>query len=1089
MATIPTKPPPKGKTRGHGLAFNDGPAQQAKSPQEMRISDMLERNLALALAKPENKPAEPVKEPKNCLRKEHFMGIPVEWPFPTMLRPQRQMAFSMLRALNSRKHVVLESPTGTGKSAAILCSVLAWQNHMKAKADESSEPIKIFYCSRTHSQVAQMISQVQKTSYRPNMAVLGSRERMCIHQHLPKNANRNTECRCRVKETEGQRKKMQKDQSIRYSDDNPPIHVGSDDYETATKEDDKEVEPTCGHYRQLSTTRTAEHVVARFRSNPNQEKKNGIHDIEDLVSFGRNPYQRGHAFSVDSVQDGAVCPYYVSRALERHAELVLCPYNYILDPHIRASLNIVLDNTVVVLDEAHNVEDTLRSSGSGQWSEMDLYHIVLGLRTYANAPKHYGKKSGFGRGEPEEPPLNEVAHKLLLFIEMIVLDLIGCKKQFENNGGADKALNEWERFHTPDSTEFEIRYDGPNGATQKAVGCQPYFARLYPANSPDPNELRQYSAQISEHVQGTDDFRSAQVKTFENMEELISKLSHAMEHPQHYFVQTVAKPNGSFEFCSGTVLRDSDKRRPTSMPKSGGSNACIQCNSVAGAHELVIQNNRIHHGLYCQGATPSWESFLNLELLSPEPFMKDLVDSCHSVILASGSLAPLPSLCAELGLHPERSTTTTPAMKQSGGAMASPMAQKQLPSGRLQDKPPSLEADHVVDLEKQLCAVAIGHMTNGNPLTVSYNQYKHDSFLDKLGDAIATVIESVPHGGVLVFLPSYSLLKRCIRLWKNPSAENRHQPSSWYRFQMSKGTVIVEPTSGGQSTFEEARHEYAETIRNTGNCLLFAVFRGKMSEGISFNDDNARAVLCIGIPYPSSQARSIKAKKSYNDEQRRCEKRTDLLSGGGWYSQQAYRAIAQALGRCIRHAGDYGAIFLMDSRFCDLSPCDETGLCMNHSRLPKWMRTHVRTLTQQVLHEPNSKVIGGGWDGLKTHLQAFFQQAPTHGANVLHEQQEQLKLARQQASTSAKRESKIKPPKDEANIQKKRRSESVSPVPVQPGRSGPTREQVPSSQPTVFDMFQRDLGEVTQTPPPNKSSKVTPKETNAPKDVIDLMTP
>ena len=39
------------------------------------------------------------------------------------------------------------------------------------------------------------------------------------------------------------------------------------------------------------------------------------------------------------------------------------------------------------------------------------------------------------------------------------------------------------------------------------------------------------------------------------------------------------------------------------------------------------------------------------------------------------------------------------------------------------------------------------------------------------------------------------------------------------------------------------------------------------------------------------------------------------LSGNNWYSQQAARAVNQAIGRVIRHRNDFGAIFLCDERY------------------------------------------------------------------------------------------------------------------------------------------------------------------------------
>lgn len=176
-------------------------------------------------------------------------------------------------------------------------------------------------------------------------------------------------------------------------------------------------------------------------------------------------------------------------------------------------------------------------------------------------------------------------------------------------------------------------------------------------------------------------------------------------------------------------------------------------------------------------------------------------------------------------------------------------------------------------------------------------------FYEKLGEAIASVVESIPSGGVLVFLPSYTFLNNCMKVW-NPGYGRRYggfvkDDETWDRLERSKGTIVIEPT-GSQADFEAAKATFTNSIRREKRAMLFAVFRGKMSEGISFNDDNARGVICVGLPFPNSYDRAIKAKQLYNDEQRRLRGNTNLLPGVEWYSQQAYRAIAQALGRCVR---------------------------------------------------------------------------------------------------------------------------------------------------------------------------------------------
>lgn len=386
-----------------------------------------------------------------------------------------------------------------------------------------------------------------------------------------------------------------------------------------------------------------------------------------------------------------------------------------------------------------------------------------------------------------------------------------------------------------------------------------------------------------------------------------------------------------------------------------------------------------------------------LRLLSPGIMLGDLRERCRTLIFASGSLAPLPSLCSELNLFGPKDISTVASQKSPmKSQMLSQTNFSQLPAvsdkpkagfptyGRLQMKPKPLEANHVINLPKQLFAVSIGSFPDGSPLTVSYSNYKETSFFPRLGNAVATVVESIPQGGVLLFFPSYAFLNKCINCW-NPGLNQRGHsqnaaPQIWSRFISAKGKVIIEPT-GSQEKFEAARAEYTRKIKEDGNCILLAVFRGKMSEGISFNDHNARCVICIGLPYPSFMDRPVKAKRCYNDEQRKIRKNTNLLPGDEWYSQQAYRAVAQALGRCIRHGADYGAVVLLDSRHCD-DGSPNTGICRAHRSLPKWMRHHMRTLSMHPSAGVGNNPVLGGYQGLTQSLSEFFQEAPAQSEVV-----------------------------------------------------------------------------------------------------------
>mgnify|MGYP002778987936 FL=1 len=124
--------------------------------------------------------------------------------------------------------------------------------------------------------------------------------------------------------------------------------------------------------------------------------------------------------------------------------------------------------------------------------------------------------------------------------------------------------------------------------------------------------------------------------------------------------------------------------------------------------------------------------------------------------------------------------------------------------------------------------------------------------------------------------------------------------------------------------------QYYSTISGGKGAIFFAVFRGKVSEGLDFADENARAVISIGIPFPALKDEKVIQKRLYNDHHSRTK---NLLPGAQWYDKQAYRALNQALGRCIRHQNDWGAIIMLERRFHNAS---------NINGLSKWLRPRLQ---------------------------------------------------------------------------------------------------------------------------------------------------
>jgi regulator of telomere elongation helicase 1 len=274
----------------------------------------------------------------------------------------------------------------------------------------------------------------------------------------------------------------------------------------------------------------------------------------------------------------------------------------------------------------------------------------------------------------------------------------------------------------------------------------------------------------------------------------------------------------------------------------------------------------------------------------------------HSILLTSGTLSPLNSFAQELGL---------------------PFHVR-------------LENPHVID-EKQVWIGVVPYGPSGVRLNSSYQTREDKRYKEDLGNAIVNFARIIPDG-ILVFFPSYAVMKSCTDSWKQPRVVASAGPCVWDSISAHK-PIVMEPRETSQ--FPQAAKDFQSKVNGPmKGAVLFAVCRGKASEGIDFSDNAGRAVIITGIPYATKTDAKVKIKQDVlNSLLRMGHKRpppqigyissssaggggggggshaeSSRLSGDEWYVQQALRAVNQAMGRVIRHKNDYGAIILCDER-------------------------------------------------------------------------------------------------------------------------------------------------------------------------------
>ena len=102
----------------------------------------------------------------------------------------------------------------------------------------------------------------------------------------------------------------------------------------------------------------------------------------------KEPYMPHEAFDIEELGEIGkslkICPYYQNKMAAVDGDLILMPYNYLLSKRLREGMGLKLKDSIIIIDEAHNIANAAESVMEVEIRETTIDVIISELRSYAN---------------------------------------------------------------------------------------------------------------------------------------------------------------------------------------------------------------------------------------------------------------------------------------------------------------------------------------------------------------------------------------------------------------------------------------------------------------------------------------------------------------------------------------------------------------------------------------------------------------------------------------------------------------------------------------------------------------------------------
>ncbi|EDO08182.1 Helicase C-terminal domain family protein [Babesia bovis T2Bo] len=863
---------------------------------------------------------------ENVKMQRNIGGVQVLFHFPTMQKPQIQLLAKLMHALKNSQHVVLESPTGTGKTAAILAGVFSWmfQNHIRdasmvntdtkpgegsAEKPKKQEPrLRVIYLTRTHAQIKQVIQAVKTCGFRPRSCSIASRLQMCIYksnraeaeganssdsgEDVPNLQNRiNLQCRKLVANADKGRLKANNGCTGCFSSN-------ANSYKK---------EKMCPYYLNMGSKHfavdTAMKVLGRTES---------TFDIEDLMRYGIEgtsedvdlPCSCGKSFGgkskklarrlaspaqditqyfspkammgLDDPVELGVCPYYAAKSIAQVSEFVVCPYPYVLDLQAMVK-GVSISQKVAGIIQTDPRFKSVKNETMEIMNDKTNVNGVPNLNIFGNLNDTV---LVFDEGHNVENACQEEASWDIKFD--LIKRILSWIKKMREEVIASSGLS----YVGVDDLKTAEKLG------QQALGILLRVTRFL-------NDLLLFLQGFVSNLKippkkGVDNRGESILYSWDTYDDKSNPLGGAQR-----FIDALNLDIASMYvlYCSVMQMRAFVRHlRPTTVRQV--EEYLIHLEFMTATMVMLCHKPECYNVLILVNANKSYS--LGLWLMNPSAMFSELAANAKSIVIASGTLSPIPAMVSSLG--PEFES------RVNGNIISTT---QQLDPGNL-------------------AVYMVTHFSRSTKerIQCDFANQKDERFQTQLGHSLAKLLEVLP-GGTLIFFTSKAILTSCIEHWRvtaynDASVHGESRTIYDHIASLKGGNLYQEPNEA--SEFQKLLKE----LHVLDMFVMFAVCRSHSSEGLNLK---LSSLILVGLPYPSTIAPRVDIARRYN-----------RASGQkyNWYLRETFRAVNQAIGRCIRNKKDRGVIILMDNRYK-----------RDREYLPSWTNPFIRShnIVDDVRHD------------------------------------------------------------------------------------------------------------------------------------------